>query len=168
MSSLRQISEEFLELSSMILDNDTSEEMIQSIIDTLEAKNEEFSLKAENYAKILANIDDDIQATKKEEKRLSDRRKILECRYNWLKGNLMNNMKAIGKTDFTSGTYNFKIVKNGGKAPIELKVNVEELPDDLITITKKANNEAIRKYIESTGDITYATFGKRGESLRIK
>lgn len=168
MSSLREISEDFLELSSMILDDDVPEDVIQAITDTLEAKNEEFSLKAENYAKILANIDDDIQANKREEKRLSDRRKILENRYSWLKENLMNSMKATGKTDFSSGSYKFKIVKNGGKQPIELKVDVDELPIELVNITKKPNNDAIRKYIENTGDVTYATFGERGESLRIK
>ena len=48
--------------------------------------------------------------------------------------------------------------------PIELKVDVNELPDELVTISKKANNDAIREYI----DVTYATFGERGESLRIK
>lgn len=168
MSSLRQISQEYLELSSMLLDDETDQELIQAIVDTLEAKSGEFELKAENYAKILANIDDDIQNSKKEEQRLSTRRKILENRYKWLKDILYTSMKSTGKADFSSGNYKFKICKNGGKLPIELKVDVNDLPDDLVTITKKPNNDAIRFYIETTGDITFAQFGERGESLRIK
>ena len=168
MGNLRQISEEYLELSNMLLDDDIDDDLIQAIIDTLEAKSGEFELKAENYAKILGNLEDDIESSKKEEKRLSSRRKILENRYKWLKDILFNGMKITGKTDFSSGNYKFKICKNGGKLPIELKVDVNELPNELVTISKKANNDAIREYIEKTGDVTYATFGERGESLRIK
>lgn len=168
MSSLRQISEEYLELNNMLLDDEIDEDIIQPILDSLETKSGEFELKAENYAKILGNIDDDIQNSKKEEQRLSSRRKILENRYKWLKNILYNSMRLTGKTDFSSGCYKFKIAKNGGKLPIELKVDVNELPDELVIITKKANNDAIREYIETTGDITYAQFGERGESLRIK
>lgn len=168
MSSLRQISEEYLELNNMLLDDEIDENIIQPILDTLETKSEEFELKAENYAKILGNIQDSIDNSKNEEKRLLERRKILENRYNWLKDILFNSMKLTGKTNFSSGNYKFKIVKNGGKLPIKLNVDVDELPNELVTITKKANNDAIREYIETTGDITYAHFGERGESLRIK
>lgn len=168
MSSLREISSNYLELSNMLLDDETEQELIQAIVGTLEAVNGEFELKAENYAKILANLDDDIQNSKKEEKRLSTRRKILENRYNWLKDILYTSMKSTGKTDFSSGNYRFKIRKNGGKLPIELMVDVSDLPDDLVTITRKPNNDAIRFYIQTTGDVTYARFGERGESLRIK
>lgn len=168
MSNLREISNNYLELSNMLLDDETEPDVIQAVVDTLEAVNGEFELKAENYAKILANLDDDIQNSKKEEKRLSTRRKILENRYNWLKDTLFSSMKATGKTNFSSGSYKFKICKNGGKLPIELLVDVDDLPDDLAIISKKPNNDAIRLYIETTGDITYARFGERGENLRIK
>lgn len=168
MSSLRQISGNYLELANMLNDDEVDDDLIQALLDTLEATSGEFETKAENYAKILANLDDDIQNSKKEEKRLSDRRKILENRYKWLKDTLFNSMKITGKTDFSSGNYKFKICKNGGKLPVELKVDINELPDNLITITKKVNNDAIREYIETTGDCTYAILGERGENLRIK
>lgn len=168
MSSLREISGNYLELSNMLLDDETDQKLIQAEMNTIELLDYEFELKAENYAKILANLDDDIQNSKKEELRLSTRRKVLENRYKWLKDILYNSMKITGKTDFSSGNYKFKICKNGGKLPIELLVDVDDLPDDLVIITKKPNNDAIRLYIETTGDVTYARFGKRGEHLKIK
>lgn len=168
MSSLRQISDEYLELNNMILDDEIEEENINQIIDILEAKSGEFEIKAENYAKILGNLQDDINNSKTEEKRLLERRKILENRYKYLNDILFNSMKLTGKTDFSSGNYKFKICKNGGKLPIELQVDINDLPDDLVIVTRKANNDAIRKYIQDTGDITYARLGERGESLRIK
>ncbi len=168
MSSLREISGNYLELSNMLLDDEIDQELIQAIVDTIQAVNGEFELKAENYAKILANLDDDIQNSKKEEQRLSARRKVLENRHKWLKDILYTSMKSTGKTDFSSGSYRFKICKNGGKLPIELNVDLSDLPDDLVTITRKPNNDAIRFYIQTTGDVTYARFGERGENLRIK
>jgi hypothetical protein len=42
------------------------------------------------------------------------------------------------------------------------------LPDDLVNIVEKPDLDALRDYIERTGDLTYAHFGERGESLRIK
>lgn len=168
MSNLREISNNYLELSNMLLDDETEPDVIQAVVDTLEAIDGKFEAKAENYAKILANLDDDIQNSKKEEQRLSARRKVLENRYKWLKDILYTSMKSTGKIDFSSGNYRFKICKNGGKLPIELMVDVSDLPDDLVTITRKPNNDAIRFYIQTTGDVTYARFGERGESLRIK
>ena len=145
MSSLRQISDEYLELNNMILDDEIEEENINQIIDILEAKSGEFEIKAENYAKILGNLQDDINNSKTEEKRLLERRKILENRYKYLNDILFNSMKLTGKTDFSSGNYKFKICKNGGKLPIELQVDINDLPDDLVIVTRKANNDAIRK-----------------------
>lgn len=168
MSGLRQITGNYLELSNMLLDDETSEDEIQAIVDTLKAVGDEFELKAENYAKILANLDDSIQNSKKEEQRLADRRKILEGRHKWLKDTLYNSMKATGKTDFSSGNYRFKICKNGGKPAVELLVDVNDLPNDFVVVSKKPDNDALRFYIETTGDTTYARICERGEHLRIK
>ena len=55
------------------------------------------------------------------------------------------------------------------KIPVIVDVkDTSELPDDLVKITETPDLDAIRKYIEETGDLTYAHFGERGESLRIK
>ena len=49
MSSLRQISENYLELANMLNDDEVDDDLIQALLDTLEATSGEFEIKAENY-----------------------------------------------------------------------------------------------------------------------
>jgi hypothetical protein len=85
-----------------------------------------------------------------------------------LKENLFNAMKETGKTKFKTDLFAFSIAKNGGKIPVVVDVETADLPDDLVNIVEKPDLDALRDYIERTGDLTYAHFGERGESLRIK
>lgn len=130
--------------------------------------NDEIEEKADGFASIIANITSDIEGIKAEEKRLKERRQMFEKKIEQLKGDLFNCMKETGKTKFKTNKFTFNIAKNGGALPIVLKVDVSELPDDLVIIKEEPDKKAIAKYIETTGDITFAEFGERGESLRIK
>ena len=47
-------------------------------------------------------------------------------------------------------------------------MSAEELPAELQKVTIEANNDAIRKYINETGDLTYAVLKEKGEHLNIK
>lgn len=134
----------------------------------LETLNEAIEEKADGYASIIANLTSDIEGIKAEEKRLAERRKSFEASIQRLKDNLFTCMKETKKEKFKTERFSFSIGKNGGALPLIMNVDDSDLPDDLVVITKKADKKAIAKYIEETGDVTYATFGERGESLRIK
>jgi hypothetical protein len=135
----------------------------------MEVINDEIETKADGYARVIRNMEGEAAALKLEEKRLADMRKKREAAIERLKQNLFDSMKATGKTKFKTDLFSFAIQKNGGKIPVIVDVkDTSELPDDLVKITETPDLEAIRKYIEETGDLTYAHFGDRGESLRIK
>lgn len=135
----------------------------------LEVINDEIEIKADGYARVIRNMEGEVAALKLEEKRLADMRKKREAAIERLKQNLFDSMKATGKTKFKTDLFSFSIQKNGGKIPVIVDVkDTSELPDDLVKITESPDLDAIRKYIEETGDLTYAHFGERGESLRIK
>lgn len=130
---------------------------------------DELEAKADGYARVIRNMESQAAAFREEEKRIAENRKRLEAGIERLKSNLYASMKATGKEKFKTDLFSFSIQKNGGKPPVILDVkDSSELPDDLVQITEKPDLEAIRKYIEDTGDLTYAHFGERGESLRIK
>lgn len=138
---------------------------LTSILETLDSAIEE---KADGYASIIANLTSDIEGIKAEEKRLKERRQSYEASIVRLKENLFNCMKETGKTKFKTNLFSFSIAKNGGAAPLVLKVPTHELPDHLVLIKEEPDKKAIAAYIEETGDVTFAEFGERGESLRIK
>jgi hypothetical protein len=108
------------------------------------------------------------KALKDEEKRLADKRKLCENAVDRLKQNLFDSMKATGKKKFKTDLFTFSIQKNGGADPVIVDVETDDLPDDLVQIVEKPDLKAIAAYIKETGDLTYAHFGERGESLRIK
>lgn len=124
--------------------------------------------KADNYAMLIANLNSDIDAIKAEEARLKERRQRIEKSIDTLKQNLFTAMKETGKEKFKTSLFSFTIAKNGGKTPVIVDVEIAKLGDDFVIVTKKPNLDAIREYIEKTGDITFAHFGERGESLRIR
>ncbi len=130
---------------------------------------DELEAKADGYARVIRNMEAEAKALKDEEKRLAEKRKVCESAVERLKQNLFESMKATGKEKFKTDLFTFSIQKNGGKIPVIVDVkDTADLPDDLVKITEAPDLDAIRKYIEETGDLTYAHFGERGESLRIK
>lgn len=129
---------------------------------------DELEAKADGYARVIRNMEAQATAFREEEKRIAANRKRLEAGIERLKQNLYESMKATGKEKFKTDLFSFSIQKNGGALPVVVDVPTEKLPDDLVQITEKPDLKAIAKYIEDTGDVTYAHFGERGESLRIK
>lgn len=130
---------------------------------------DEIEDKADGYARVIRNMEAQAAAFKEEEKRIAEKRKRLEAGVEKLKQNLFDSMKKTGKEKFKTDLFSFSIQKNGGKIPVIVDVkDTSELPDDLVKITEAPDLDAIRKYIEDTGDLSYAHFGERGESLRIK
>lgn len=162
--NLYEVTDEFFRLQEKA----ESGELDGSMLIDLENAETKFEEKAEGYAKIIRNLEAQGEAIKSEEKRLAESRRTIEASVKRLKENLEGAMKATGKRKFEKGIFKFSIQKNGGKIPIIVDVPTEELADEFVIVSEKPDLEAIRKYIEETGDVTQFHFGERGESLRIK
>lgn len=165
MSTLYDLTGKYFQLSELF---DESEEGQEFFLAAMKEISDEIEVKAENYAKVIRNMEATIDSIALEQKRLAARKSTLENRITQLKNNLQEVMIATGKTKFKTDLFSFSIQKNGGALPVIVDVDVSKLPDDLVIITEKPDLKAIGKYIEETGDVTYAHFGERGESLRIK
>lgn len=77
--------------------------------------------------------------------------------------------RDIKKLD--AGKFMISIVNNGGKLPIEYQVSAPaELPEEFRTATTvyKANDLAIRDFLDNGGKSKYFEYGQRGTSLRIR
>ena len=118
--------------------------------------------KAENYAKLIKNLYEN------EAKRLSDRAKAIDRNIKSLKANLLWAMKETGKDKIRGKLFTVGVAKNGGKAPLVIDVPAENLPVDLQVVTIEPDKDAIRNYIEETGDFTFAHLEDRGEHLSIR
>ena len=159
--NLYELTGDYCRLQEALVNGEELDEQLTLIEDELENK-------ADAYAKIMRNNVAMIDGIKAEKDRLSKRQKQLESANEWLKTTLYSVMKETGKTKFKTDLFSFAIQKNGGKAPIVVDVETKFLPDNLVKIEEKPDLEALRKYIEETGDCTFAHIGEVGESLRIK
>lgn len=166
MSSLYNLRQDYQILLEQLYDSDVSEEILLDTLDCLEGAIED---KADSYARILRQIDADIDNIKAEEVRMRSRRMALESRKEFLKSNLYSTMKAIGLTKIKTPLFTVNIQKNGGKRALVLDVPVEELPECFRKVEYKADTEALRQWLDGAEDnCPFCHLEEQGESLRIR
>jgi hypothetical protein len=153
-------------LMEQLYDGDVSEEILLDTLDSIEGAIED---KAENYGKMLRQIDADIERIKDEEQRLAKRKKGLESSKAFLKDNLYNTMKTVGLSKIMTPLFSFNIQKNGGKRALILDVPVEELPECFRKVEYKADTESLRQWLEDAEDnCPFCHLEEQGEHLRIR
>ena len=139
----------------------------QVLLDTLEGVQWEYDFKLEQCAKVVRNLEADMEAIKSEVDRLNNKRKLLSNNIDRLKKYMFDSMKATGTDKVKGNVLTVAIQKNGGKLPLILDVDVSELPDDLVIIKESPDNDKLRELLDA-GNCEYAHYGERGENLRIK
>ena len=162
MSNLYQLTNNYKTVLNMLYDEDTDEQMI---LDTLESIEGEIEDKADNYAKIIKELEAKQNARKEEAKRLTESAKVFENRAKTLKSNLFNAMKETGKTKFVTDLFSFNIVKNGGKQTLTID---GEVPEEYTKTIIENDTDKIRQALEEGKELSFAHLEQRGESLRIK
>lgn len=162
---LYELSAQYEEVLNMLYDGETDE---QVIFDTLEGIEGEIEDKADNHAKLIKSLMADADALKAEEERIRTRRQALENRAKRLRESLQANLEFIGKTKFKTALFTFSVAANGGKQPLEITENIDEIPGKyLIPQPPIPNKEAIRELLEKK-KVDWAHLAPRGRSLRIR
>ena len=163
--NLYELTEQYDEVMSLLYDNETDE---QTILDTLESIEGEIEDKADNYAKIIKTMTAEAEAIKSEEDRIHKRRMTLENRAKWLKDTLQANLEFIGKTKFKTELFSFSVSQNGGKQPLAITENIEEIPGKYLIAQKPVpNKDAIRELLQSR-EVEWAKLEPYGTHLNIR
>lgn len=161
---LYELTEQWDAVFNMMEDGETDE---QVIFDTLESIEGEIEDKADNYAKIIRNLQANADALKAEEERLYRRRKSAENHIQKLKDTLQANLEFIGKTKFKKDLFSFSVSKNGGKQPLSITENLDEIPGKyLIPQPPKVNNDAVRELLKNK-EVEWAHLEPYGRHLNI-
>lgn len=162
---LYELTEQWDAVFNMMEDGETDE---QVIFDTLESIEGEIEDKADNYAKIIRNLQASVNVLKEEEERLYQRRKSTENHIQRLKDNLQANLEFIGKTKFKTDLFSFSVAKNGGKQPLSITDNLDEIPGKyLIPQPPKVNNDAVRELLKDK-EVEWAHLEPYGRHLNIR
>ncbi len=164
--NLYEINQEILNAINNLEVDENGEILSTSKLDELQ---EMFETKCENIACYIKNIKADIDALKAEEKKLQERRRVLEHKADRLKDYLSTAMQNTGNTNITTARAamsfrksNVIEVDNGfvGWAMVKNK--------KLLTFkTPEPNKKEIKKLIESGEDVPYAAIVEH-QNLQIK
>ena len=165
MSSIYELTDQWKEVEGMLYDGETDE---QTILDTLESIEGEIEQKADNYAKLIKNMEADVETLAKERDRLQARCKAIENRKQRLKDTLQANLEFIGKTKFKTALFSFSVAGNGGKQPITITGNFDDIPGKyLIPQDPKIDNEAVRELLKEK-EVEWAHLEAYGKHLNIR
>ena len=162
MSTLYELTNDYLTLLDMAEDPDIDE---QALIDTMEGIEGEIEIKADGYARVMKQLEATSANLEFEEKRLMNRRKTIDRNIKRMKQALQDAMIATGKPKFKTDLFSFTIRKNPASVVIDRETCIP--PEFLIPQDPKIDKKAIKAAIDRGDDITFAHL-EQGESLIIR
>lgn len=160
-NTLYELTQDFDEVLNMLY-TDVDE---QTIFDTLESIEGEIEDKADGYAKVIKNIEADIEGLKTEEKRLNERKKTLENKIKSMKYSLENAMRITGRTKFKTALFSFGIQKN----PPSVEITDEDaaMKSEYIKTEVKLDKTSIKEALKNGAELGFAQL-VQSEGLRIR
>ena len=165
MANLYEITQDYLQILSMMEDPELDP---QTLADTMEAVEGELEIKAENYAKVIRNLEGDIAAIKVELDRLSAKKKTLENNIKTMKSALQMAMETTGKTKFKTELFSFGIRKNAPSVIMD-EPYIENIPERFLKYSEPTiNRSAIKEAIQNGEDLEGLAHLEQSESIFIK
>lgn len=137
----------------------------QALKDTTEELSGEIEDKADGYAKVIAQLNADVDGIKVEIDRLKTKKEKIENNIKRIKETLQYAMQVTGKTKFKTTLFSFGIQKN----PAALKIDdATKIPEQyLIPQEPKVDNAGIKAALKDGAKYNWCHL-EQSESLRIR
>ena len=165
MANLYEITQDYLQILSMMEDPELDP---QTLADTMEAVEGELEIKAENYAKVMKNLEADVTGIKAEIERLSERKKTIENNIKNMKSALQMAMETTGKTKFKTELFSFGIRKNAPSVIMD-EPYIENVPERFLKYSEPTiNRSAIKEAIQNGENLEGLAHLEQSESIFIK
>ena len=166
MSTLYELTGQMQALLALMEDPDVDPQIIE---DSLEAVSGEIEVKADGYARVMAELEARKAAVKAEKDRLAALESSLGKNIDRMKESLKMSMIATGKTKFKTDLFSFSIQKN----PPKVVIDDQDLIPAYFFIPQpsKIDTAAIKDLLkkgDKKKELDGAAHLEQGESLRIK
>ena len=163
--TLYELTAEYLQLLEWAEDPELDPEVLE---DTLEGLTGEIEIKADGYAKVIAQLKADAAALKAEIDRLTERKRKAEDSVERLTKSLGTAMILMDKRKFKTDLFSFTIQKNPPAVVMDEKY-VYSVPEDyLIYQEPKVDKTKIKADLKAGKDLSSIAHLEQTESLRIK
>lgn len=158
---LYELTGQYLELEEMAVNGEIDE---QTFVDTMESITEDIKSKADGYARVIRNLEANVEAYKNEEERLYSKRKTLENNIKRMKSNLQYCMCVTGEKKFKTELFSFNVKKNPKKLVVD---KIEAVPEEFLIMQEpKVDTKALKEFV-ADNEVSYAHL-EQGESLVIR
>ncbi len=160
---LYEITENLKQLGNMIEDGVDESQLIDALNDV----NEAFEEKAKSILFLIRNIEGNIELSKIEETRLSNRRKAMEKQLDSIKSYLIMNMAESGKTKIDNGVIKASYIK---PKPSLMLSDESLVPDSykVPKVTVSIDKKALLADLKEGKEVEGASIGESKAGLSIK
>ena len=174
MPTLLDLTEEAVTIDSLLeqlggeIPTEEIERSIDTVLDDLEGRIEQ---KLDSYAGLIEEYAAVARARREHAKKLEDSARVIDNKAEVLKARLKYFFERTGRTRPVVGQrYTVSVVKNGGKLPLKLHCDPEQMPEQFrrAVTSYKADTDAIRAALEGGEQLVFAELGERGTRLQIK
>lgn len=163
--TIYEITNDYLQLMQMMEDPELDP---QTLADTMEGIEGELEDKADNYARVMKNMEADLNGIKAEIDRLSTRKKTIENNIKRMKEALQFSMETTGKTKFKTELFSFGIRKNAPAVVMD-EPYIENVPERFLKYSDPTiNRSAIKEAIQNGEDLEGLAHLEQSKSLTIK
>ena len=163
--TIYEITNDYLQLMQMMEDPELDP---QTLADTMEGIEGELEDKADNYARVMKNMEADLNGIKAEIERLSTRKKTIENNIKRMKEALQFSMETTGKTKFKTELFSFGIRKNAPAVVMD-EPYIENVPERFLKYSDPTiNRTAIKEAIQNGEDLEGLAHLEQSKSLTIK
>lgn len=164
MSNIYELTQDYLIISEMMENPELDPEFLA---DTMEAVEGAFEVKAEAYAKVMKNLEGDIEALKAEADRLTKKRQAIENNIKNMKKVLQGAMEVTGKIKFKTDLFSFRIQKNAPSVIIDEQY-IENIPEEyLIPQDPKIDKAKLKEDLKAGVNLEGIAHLEQSESIRI-
>ncbi len=137
----------------------------EAIVDTLESIEGEIENKADGYAKVMVELNADVEKLTAEIIRLTERKRAVQNKVDSMKKSLTQAMQVTGKTKFKTDLFSFNVQKNPPSLVID---DFAKIPDAfLIPQDPKIDSAKIKELLKNGEALDYAHL-EQSESVRIR
>lgn len=163
--TLYEVTQDYLQIMAMMEDPELDP---QTLADTMEGVEGELEIKAENYAKVMKNLEADVSGIKAEIDRLSERKKTIEKNIKQMKEALQQAMEVTGKTKFKTELFSFT-VRNNAPAVVVDEQYIENIPEEYLRIREpEVDKTKLKEALKAGVDLEGIAHLETSTSLAIK
>lgn len=146
-------------------DGEPEENRLEQLRQALDNLNMKFVDKVTNIVKLIKNLEAQRDAVASEVKRLSDRKKAMDNRIDWLKNYVKTAMQATQSEKIKYALFTIYV---GQSQPSVEVLNIDEVEEQFIKIKKEVDKTKILEQVKSTGVIPSGVNIVQGTHLVIR